>query len=252
MRERAGRVLVVPAAGRGSRLQSPRPKALVPVNGRPMLDYLTGLYGGQVDRFVVVAHPSFACELEEWGSRQHAAVEVVEQISPTGMLDAILLAAPLVSRAAPDWVWVTWCDQIGVLPATVGRLAGETSIPGRALVLPTVRTSQPYVHLERDRTGRITRVLHRREGDAMPEEGESDMGLFALTRDAFDNDLVQYSRESAIGSGTGERNFLPFIPWLAARATVATFPSTDPMEALGVNTPEDLAAMEAWLRERGR
>jgi bifunctional UDP-N-acetylglucosamine pyrophosphorylase/glucosamine-1-phosphate N-acetyltransferase len=253
MPERAGRVLVVPAAGRGSRLQSPRPKALVPVNGRPMLDHLTALYAGYVDRVIVVAHPSFAREIEQWGSRQtHVAVDVAEQTSPTGMLDAILLAAPAVSRASPEWVWITWCDQIGALPATVERLARETSVHGCALVMPTVRSWQPYIHLERDATGRITRVLHNREGDAMPDEGESDMGLFALARVTFDSDLVQYSREPAIGSGTGERNFLPFIPWLAARATVATFASTDRMEALGVNTPEDLSVMEAWLRERGR
>ena len=83
----------------------------------------------------------------------------------------------------------------------------------------------------------------------MPTDGESDMGLFALTRDVFENDLQRYSRHAAIGGGTGERNFLPFIPWFASRARVATFPCTDPMEALGVNTPEDLRIMEAWLRE---
>ena len=52
------------------------------------------------------------------------------------------------------------------------------------------------------------------------------------------------------GRGTGERNFLPFIPWLAGRKPVVTFPCTDPMEALGINTPEDLQQVEAWLRSR--
>jgi hypothetical protein len=137
------------------------------------------------------------------------------------------------------------------LPETVERLETETAAAGRALVLPTVRQRQPYIHLARSAEGRIIRVLHRREGDAMPEEGESDMGLFALTRGAFDQ-LAPYAHDAGVGGGTGERNFLPFIPWLAARATVATFPCTDPMEALGVNTPDDLQAMESWLRERAR
>ena len=244
------RLLIVPAAGRGTRLGSVHPKALVPVDGRPMLDYVADLYSRHAARIVVVAHPSFSREVESWG--RLAPVDVVEQPSPTGMLDAILLASTIVARLRPAWIWITWCDQIGVLPATVERLAAETAIPGRSLVLPTVRQRDPYIHLLRDAGGRITRVLHRREGDAMPEEGEGDMGLFALTRAAFEDDLHQYASEAAVGEGTGERNFLPFIPWLASRASVTTFPCTDPMEARGVNTPEDLRVMEAWLRERRR
>ena len=243
------RLLIVPAAGRGTRLGSPTPKALVHVNGRPMLDWLVELYRQYVDRMVVVAHPSFANDVESWGSRERN-VDVVQQASPTGMLDAVLLALPVVVRTRPDWLWITWCDQIGVLPRTVERLDRETSVAGRALVLPTVRQRDPYIHMERDATGRITRVLHRREGDALPDEGESDMGLFALTGAAFENELPQYAREPHVGGRTGERNFLPFIPWLSMRAEVATFPSTHPMESLGVNTPEDLKTMEAWLRER--
>ena len=241
----------MPAAGRGSRLRSALPKALVPVGGRPMLDWLADLYRPHVDRIVVVAHPSFAGEIEEWATRAGDA-DVVEQSAPTGMLDAILLTAPAVSRLAPEWIWVTWCDQIGVLPETVNRLEQETAIRGRALVMPTARQRDPYIHFERDADGRITRVLQRREGDRMPAEGESDMGLFALTRSAFEDELAGYAREARTGGETGERNFLPFIPWLAARAEVATFSCAHPMEALGVNTPEDLQAMQGWLRERTR
>ena len=84
----------------------------------------------------------------------------------------------------------------------------------------------------------------------MPAEGESDMGLFSLSRQAFERDLRAYARELTRGAATGERNFLPFIPWLAARDTVVTFPCTDPMEAVGVNTPDELQAVETWLRSR--
>jgi len=251
MHAASGRVLVVPAAGRGSRLQTALPKALVPVAGRPMLDWIVRLYRPYVDRLVVVAHPSFVRQVEQWAVG-HGEIDVVQQPEPTGMLDAILCASAVISRVQPDWVWITWCDQIGVLADTLERLGSETAVPGRALVLPTVAQQDPYIHLARDAHGRITRVLHRREGDEVPPMGESDMGVFAMTRTAFDADLTRYAREAQVGHATGERNFLPFIPWLAARAEVATFPCTDPMEALGVNTPEDLQKMERWLRERGR
>jgi len=93
-------------------------------------------------------------------------------------------------------------------------------------------------------------VLHRREGDDMPARGESDMGLFALSADACFGMLPRYAKEVVAGAGTGERNFLPFIPWVARRGEVITFPSEDPEEAIGVNTPEELSAVEAYLQRR--
>jgi bifunctional N-acetylglucosamine-1-phosphate-uridyltransferase/glucosamine-1-phosphate-acetyltransferase GlmU-like protein len=246
------RLLVIPAAGLGSRLLVSGPKALVMVNGRPMLDHVLALYEPLVAYTVVVAHPSFAERLEQWADDAGCA-EVVVQHEPTGMLDAVLLAASAVSRLRPDSIWVTWCDQVGILPQTVQRLAEITDAePPPSLALPTVVRDSPYIHFARGGDGRISEVLHRREGDAMPPRGEGDVGLFALSRDAFDRDLQAYAREAAPAAGTRERNFLPFIPWLARRRDVVTFPCTDSREALGINTPEDLQQVESWLRDRTR
>jgi CTP:molybdopterin cytidylyltransferase MocA len=244
------RVLVIPAAGRGSRLHASAPKPLVPVNGRPMLDHLVDLYTPFVGHVVVVAHPSFSAAVESW-ARRYRHVSVAQQPAPTGMLDAVLLAGRVVREHDPEAIWITWADQVGVLPATIARLA-EVTAGGSppALALPTVRRRDPYIHFDRDAGGRIVRLLQRREGDPMPTEGEGDLGLFALTRHVFDTDLDEYARDVAPGGATGERNFVPFVPWLARRTTVATFPCTDPMEAVGINTPDELREVEAWLLTR--
>ncbi len=84
----------------------------------------------------------------------------------------------------------------------------------------------------------------------MPPVGESDMGLFSLSPDAYFHLLPEFGRETTQARGTQERNFLPFVPWLASRGrTVLTFPSTNGMEAIGVNTPEDRRRLEAYLKE---
>jgi bifunctional UDP-N-acetylglucosamine pyrophosphorylase/glucosamine-1-phosphate N-acetyltransferase len=215
-----------------------------------MLDHLADLYRPFADQIVVVAPPSFAADIRSWASRRDA-VSVIEQDHPTGMLDAICLARPAVLSRRPDTVWITWADQVGVRPETLERLAAvEDARTGAAMVFPTVEIDDPYIHFERDASGRIVELLQRREGDAMPARGESDMGLFALRAATFTTELPAFASGASTGAGTGERNFLPFIPWLAARANVVTCQGTDPMERVGINTPEELALVGEWLKTR--
>lgn len=249
----AARVLVIPAAGMGTRLRSPLPKVLVPILGRPMLDWLLDLYVAQVERVVVVANPSSRTLVSEHLSRRGVPATVVVQEQPTGMLDAILLAAPVVEASAAGSVWITWCDQVGIHTSTIERLAVLSSAhPSAAIVMPTCTRPEPYIHFERDAAHRITRVLHRREGDAMPGVGEGDMGLFCLSRRAFVEELPRYAANAERGAATGERNFLPFIARAEHLGGVVTYPCVDPEESIGVNTPEEVVLLERYLQARTR
>jgi bifunctional UDP-N-acetylglucosamine pyrophosphorylase/glucosamine-1-phosphate N-acetyltransferase len=249
------RLLVVPAAGLGTRLGAGRPKLLVPVGGVPMIDRLLGLLEAFVSRAVIVVHPSFESDVRGHLARSALPVTTVVQREPTGMLDAIILAGDVVRISSPqevwDEVWIVWCDQVGIHPATIKRLAHLTGTRrDAAVVLPTVRRAAPYVHLQRDSNDRIVKILHRREGDAMPEAGESDMGLFAMPGASFARLLPKYAHEVSTGAATGERNFLPFLAWVSADHEVVTFPAVDAMEAVGVNTPEELRSVEDYLSAR--
>ncbi len=232
------RVLVIPDAGTDTRL--PAPRALAAVDGRPMVDYLFDLYRDWVDGFVLVVHPSFADQVEAHCADKDLAIDFALQTSPTGTLDAILLASEPVRRHRPRQVWITWCDRIAVRPTTIRRLAelcGKSSAP---LVMPTLHRRDPSIHFVRETDGRIVDVLDRQEGDAMPEVGEGDLGLFVLSDHAYLEVLPRMPHEVAAGASTGERRFLPFIPWLNTRAPVETFPGQHESEMLGVNSPEDL------------
>ena len=246
------RTLIVPAAGLGTRLNADRPKLLVPVAGVPMIDRLLALFTGVVDRAAVVVHPSFAAAVADHLRASPLPVSTFVQERPTGMLDAIMIPDVMHGPDVPDEVWITWCDQVAIHPATIERL---TELTGRhrdaAVIMPTVQRREPYIHLQRDSTNRITDILHRREGDSMPDVGESDMGLFALPSASFARLLPCYAEAVTRGSATGERNFLPFIAWANASHDVVTFPAHDEMEAVGVNTPEELQTVERYLSARG-
>jgi bifunctional UDP-N-acetylglucosamine pyrophosphorylase/glucosamine-1-phosphate N-acetyltransferase len=259
------RALVIPAAGAGTRLGSDLPKALTLVAGRPMLDWLLDRYAPHVGRVVVIASPAAENALRRHLAARGGAHEVAVQARATGMLDAIRIAEPALRAPAeqlgsdpdcspPRWVWITWCDQIAVSAETAARLARECDAASGdvAVVMPTVARGAPYIHLARDAEGRIARILQAREGDAMPARGEGDMGLFALSQRAFFEWLPRFDAEDAArGSGTGERNFLPFLAWLRGRGEVRTFPVTREIESVGINTREELARVERHLTMGG-
>ncbi len=248
------RALVIPAAGAGTRLGSDRPKALTLVAGRPMLDWLLDRHLPHVDFVVLVASPNVESAMRAQLASRGVAGEVVVQASATGMLDAIRLAEPaLRARAAlPSWVWITWCDQLAISASTAMQLAAacdDANADDAVVAMPTVLRNAPYIHLERDTEDRIARILQARERDAMPARGEGDAGLFALSQRAFFEALPRFDAEEAAarGAGTGERNFLPFLPWLRGRGQVVTFPVADEIESVGINTREELLRIEAHL-----
>ena len=216
-----------------------------------MIDHVLERYHGVISQFVVVVSPGASASFERHFRTTDASVACVIQEAPTGMLPAIRCAASIVRDQQPEQVWITWCDQIGISSATVRRLTNALDDdPDAAFVFPTVRQSPPYIHFIRDATNRIVGVLHRRDGDEMPPSGESDAGLFAMRRSVYADDLAEYDRAMPSTNPGHERHFLPFIPWLAGRASVESFEIADQQEAVGVNTPDDLRAVEAYLRER--
>ena len=245
------RLLIVPAAGRGSRLSAAVPKLLVPVGGRPMIDRVLERYEGVVDRAIVVVSPEAEASVRAHCAASRLPVQLAVQPRPTGMLDAILAPLQDAAALAPASVWITWCDQVAISPATVTKLVAVTGeSPAPDLALPTARVQHPYIHFVRDDAGRIVDVLQRREEDAMPGTGETDSGLFALSGAAYLEHLPAFARDHATGARTGERNFLPFVPWMARRGVVRTFPVHEAIESVGVNTPEELTLVEAHLARR--
>jgi CTP:molybdopterin cytidylyltransferase MocA len=239
---------VVPAAGRGSRLGGSVPKPLVDVAGRAMLDWLVTLYHPWVSGVAVVAHPSAREAIGSLLERCGLPSAVVVQGEPTGMLDAVVLGCQAAAQWSPERYWITWCDQIAVRPETIARLANHEG--DSAVALPVLARDEPYIHFDRDAGGRILAVRQRREGHDMPARGDSDMGLFSLSAHAALVSLPSFALSASADGSTGERNFLPFIPTAAAHGAVVTILATEDIEAVGVNTPEELARVEAYLKAR--
>jgi bifunctional UDP-N-acetylglucosamine pyrophosphorylase/glucosamine-1-phosphate N-acetyltransferase len=240
---------LIPAAGRGVRLGSDRPKILYPVNGKPILDHLLALLNPFCIRFVFVLSPSGRGAIEKrleqlCPGRYNIAI----QEQPTGMGDAVACGAGLVQTAN---TLVIWGDQAAVRPATIETgIRIHDGIISPAATVPTAVRPQPYIHLERDSSGRLQRLLQAREGDAMPAEGETDSGVFLFRTESLRKSLPLLSREeSCRGRKTGEVNFLPLLPLLersGERCISVRIIGVE--ESVGINTPEEAAYLSEYLR----
>ncbi len=108
---------IIPAAGRGSRLGSDRPKILYPVANRLLLEWLLDFLKPNCGRMVFVLSPGgraeVAAELERHIPGRY---EIVIQPAPRGMGDAVELALAVVGT---PHVVIVWGDQVALRPASV-------------------------------------------------------------------------------------------------------------------------------------
>jgi NDP-sugar pyrophosphorylase family protein len=91
---------IILAAGKGTRLRphtNTVPKPLLPVQGRPILDWIIGALPSQVDRLVVVVN-YLGEQIEEYLKQQtHVKTAVtVKQTEPRGTGDALMSAKKLI------------------------------------------------------------------------------------------------------------------------------------------------------------
>lgn len=237
---------LIPAAGRGSRLGSDKPKILFPIAGRPILDWLMDLLSPLCSRFVFVVSPEgqapVVAALAGNTGRNACATEIQQQ--PLGMADAVARGLPAVETTN---TLIIWGDQVAVrresLELAMRAHQGDVE---REATIPTLWRDRPYIHFERDAAGRVARVLQAREGDEMPAHGESDCGVFLFRTESLRRTMpALLSSSECIGRKTRELNFLPIFPMLDR---LVTMPIMTEAESVGVNSPADAEYLERCLK----
>jgi len=235
---------VIPAAGRGSRLGLDRPKILAPLNARDTIwSVLYARLAPLVDHIHLVLSPKGAREFPETPPQVTQSI----QANPTGMGDAIFGAR--AHWESFDAILIVLGDQVFVSEDTLRRALAALATPPRAAVLPVTRMAAPYVDYVFD-GATLTKVLQSREGDVTRPDGFSDVGTFLLGTQGLAAAWDTYRTQAPRGSQTGEINFLPFLPFLSANGwTITPLEVADPIEARGINTPEDLSFFQERYKD---
>ena len=242
---------VIPAAGRGTRLGLALPKILAPLNdSQTIWSVLRGKLLDVVDRVHVVlspeGEPAFRSVVSDDPCNDRISTSV--QQMPIGMGDALFGCHEYWGWA--DKVLVIWGDQVFVSPQTLSAALLLHAQAPKRLVLPVTSLAQPYVEFVFDASGGLAEVRQSREGDVCTAGGWNDVGTFVLSTGELKQAWDNYLLEASPGKKTGEVNFLPFLPFLAAHGwDVCRLVVTDSREARGVNTNDDLEFFRSLLRQ---
>ncbi len=224
------------AAGKGSRMKSPLPKVLHPVNGKPMIHCcLDALEEAGIKHSCVVVGYSKELVMENVGDR----ATYVEQHEQRGTGDAVAAASDVI-RAHGGRVVVVYGDAPLLSPKSLVGLANACAPNDVAAALLTISLQNPPVagRIIRDDAGRFVEVIE--EQDCTPEQKriqEVNVGTYcfdgpvlveALTRLKPDNNQGEY--------------YLTDVPKhiIQMGHRVETVAAQDLFEALGVNDREHL------------
>ncbi len=241
-------LMIVLAAGEGTRMKSALPKVLHEIAGRPIVQHvLAGATAAGADRFAVVVGPGRE-DVAKAALVQAPGASVFVQSERLGTAHAVLMAREALLEPVDD-VIVLYGDTPLVTPATLARVRAELDKGGHVVVLG-FEAANPMgygrlliqdgkllaIREERDATESERKVTLCNSG-IMGFSGEHILGIL----DAIDN-----------RNAKGEFYLTDAVEVARAKGLNATVVEGTEEEFLGVNDRRQLATCEAVFQSRRR
>jgi bifunctional UDP-N-acetylglucosamine pyrophosphorylase / glucosamine-1-phosphate N-acetyltransferase len=240
-------LVLVMAAGAGTRMRSSLPKMLHPVCGRAMVAWpILAAREAGAGRVAAIVSPGL-----DISAGLPERVETVVQPEADGTGGAIRAAGALIEES--ETVLVLSGDHPLISAADITGLLEAHAAAGGAATMLTIELDDPgsYGRVVRGSGGEVERVVEAKAaGDAAPEElaiREVNAGTYAFEAGPLAEALAVLSNDNAQGE-----YYLTdvFAALRDAGHTVAAHPSDDLAVTMGVNNRSELAGVEALARER--
>jgi UDP-N-acetylglucosamine diphosphorylase/glucosamine-1-phosphate N-acetyltransferase len=241
--------IIILAAGLGTRMKSSLIKILHRAGGRPIIDYVLDLANAITDRkpVMVIGHQREAVQ-QQCGDRARYAIQDQQLGTGHAVLQAANTLESEIDSAAR--VLILSGDVPLTRQETLERLFAEHDRHGNAVTLLSMRPADPamYGRVIRDDSGAVTKIVEVK--DASPDEkriDEVNAGIYVFNA----ADLFRSLRSLSTHNAQGEYYLTDAIEILRKEGKrVGAVIAADPVEALGVNSRADLAAVEAELTAR--
>jgi len=244
-------VVVILAAGQGTRMRSATPKVLHPLCGRPVIAWpIAAARDAGAQKVVVVGGPDRALEPAVAQQDDPTVVLAVQQ-EARGTADAVASAQEHIDRDAPV---IVVCGDVPLMTGEALRALAATHAQHHAsATMLTMILDDPtgYGRVVRGLDGAVERVVEtKKPGDAAPGEleiREVNGGVYAFAG----GDLLDALAEVRADNAQGELYLPDVLPILRAQdKVVAAHTVDDPALALGINDRGDLAKVRAIAQQR--
>lgn len=241
-------VAIVLAAGKGTRMKSELPKVLHQVCGLSMVEHVfNAIRGAGVKKIVcIIGHKA---DLMRERLAHHSDVQFALQAEQKGTGHAVAMAEPLLRDHHGAALVLAGDTPLLKSSSLIGLLNELTENNAKAVVGTAITANNKGLgRVVRDRLGNFEKIVE--EKDASPEQQliqEINTGCYA-----FDcQSLWSAITEIRPNNSQGEYYLTDCPAILKARGhIVRAAAKLDIHEAMGVNTPEQLAEVENVLKSR--
>lgn len=249
MNKSSEKIALILAAGKGKRMKSDLPKVLHKLDGRYVIDHVIDSVreAGIERQILVIGHR--ADKVEE--ALRDRGVEFFLQAEQLGTGHAVMMAEPLLAGFDGDLV-VLCGDMPLVRPETIRGLLRERQRLNAAAVVLTAILEDPcqYGRIVRDEDGLLKAIV---------EFGDADDNIRKIKEVNTATYCFDWKElKSILGrlddkNHQGEYYLTDSIAVLVSNGrNVGALAVTDPAEGLGINSADELLAMEKLLKSGTR
>src|SRR3954471_3646490 len=238
---------IILAAGKGKRMGSDLPKVLVPVCGRPMIRYvIDAVRAAGVERILIVVGYMASLVKKELGDEP--GLKFIVQTEQLGTGHAVKMCEKqLEMHEGP--VLILAGDSPMVQVSSLRSLLAEFATRRRACLLGTGKKDKPagLGRIVRDKKGEFAAIVE--EKDATPEQRaitEVNLSTYVFRPEALLSSLKQLTANNVQGE-----YYLTDCPGVlkADGQRVDALCVLQPIEALSINTKDELAVVEAEMKK---
>jgi bifunctional UDP-N-acetylglucosamine pyrophosphorylase / glucosamine-1-phosphate N-acetyltransferase len=243
---------IILAAGLGTRMRSQRAKVLHELGGEPMLAHtLRAVAATQADPLIiVVGHQAPEVEAAARRTLPHYEIYAARQDRQLGTGDAARAGLRMLPVDFTGDVLIGYGDMPMLNPATLRDFIGYHRSSTNVLSFISVKMADggSYGRVFRDAHGAVEAIVEAR--DATPQQlfiAEINTGIYLASADFMRSALAEIQSDNA-----QNEYYLTDIVAISRRLRVRAnaWIAPDAAEFGGVNSREELAQMEAELREQ--
>jgi bifunctional UDP-N-acetylglucosamine pyrophosphorylase/glucosamine-1-phosphate N-acetyltransferase len=241
--------VIILAAGKGTRMNSELPKALVPLKGRPMIAYLLdSVVSSGIDKEpIIIVSPENKDIISEALHEYKAKYVIQDKQLGTG--HAVACAQPDI-RPDTENIIVLYCDHPFVTSESLQRFS---MIKTEALaVMPTILPDYEGWHhnfyhwgrMVRDKAGKMSKIVEFKDAtDSEKEILEVNPGFMCF------NSAWLWEYIKLLNNENQQKEY--YLTALVGIAFDKGFPvdtaNVEPREAMGINSQEELLVAESLL-----